>query len=116
MSVTTNYVNDGVEGETIEEKLQRVVNNKEAITDGAPPIYTERSDGVQPAYNIRADKWDIAIDAMDVVSKTDIAKRTARKEALEDLNKKTKGDEKGGHEGKNDAKGEPTQGTQGGTE
>ena len=48
------------EGEFIEEKVARVVENKEPIEDGAPIIYTERKDGVIPAYNIRTDKWDIA--------------------------------------------------------
>ena len=53
------------EGEFIEEKVARVVENKEPIEDGAPIIYTERKDGVIPAYNIRTDKWDIALTAMD---------------------------------------------------
>lgn len=58
-----------VEGETIEEKVARVVENKEPIEDGAPIIYTERKNGVIPAYNIRTDKWDIALTAMDQVNK-----------------------------------------------
>lgn len=57
------------EGEFIEEKVARVVENKEPIEDGAPIIYTERKDGVIPAYNIRTDKWDIALTAMDQVNK-----------------------------------------------
>ena len=57
------------EGEFIEEKVARVVENKEPIEDGAPIIYTERKDGVLPAYNIRTDKWDIALTAMDQVNK-----------------------------------------------
>lgn len=57
------------EGEFIEEKVARVVENKEPIEDGAPIIYTERKDGVIPAYNIRTDKWDIALNAMDQVNK-----------------------------------------------
>ena len=50
------------------EKVARVVENKEPIEDGAPIIYTERKDGVIPAYNIRTDKWDIALTAMDQVN------------------------------------------------
>ena len=57
------------EGEFIEEKIARVVENKEPIEDGAPIIYTERKDGVIPAYNIRTDKWDIALTAMDKARK-----------------------------------------------
>ena len=57
------------EGEFIEEKVARVVENKEPIEDGAPIIYTERKDGVIPAYNIRTDKWDIAMDAYDKMTR-----------------------------------------------
>ena len=41
------------EGETIETKVNRIVNNGEPIKDGAPIIYTERKDGVLPEYDIR---------------------------------------------------------------
>lgn len=63
------------EGETIEAKVNRIVNNKEPITDGAPIIYTERKDGVLPEYDIRTDRWSIAIDAMDKVNMDRLAKR-----------------------------------------
>lgn len=53
------------EGETIEEKVNRVVNNNEPITDGAPIIFTEKKDGVLPEYNIRTDRWDVALTAME---------------------------------------------------
>ena len=43
------------EGETIENKVQRIVLNKEPIEDGAEIIYTEKKDGVLPQYNIRTD-------------------------------------------------------------
>ena len=62
------------EGEFIEEKVARVVENKEPIEDGAPIIYTERKDGVIPAYNIRTDKWDVAQAAMDAVNQANLAK------------------------------------------
>lgn len=61
------------EGETIETKVERIVENNEPISDGAPIIYTERKDGVRPEYNIRTDKFDIALDAMDAVNKSKIA-------------------------------------------
>lgn len=72
---TTIRVNDSYQGERIEEKIQRIVNNKEPITDGAPLIYTERKHGVQPAYDIRTDRFEIAVEAMDKVTKTHLAKR-----------------------------------------
>jgi hypothetical protein len=64
-----------VEGEPIEHKIERVVSNGEPIKDGAPLVYTERKDGVNAAYNIRTDRWEIAADAMDAVHKAMIAKR-----------------------------------------
>lgn len=75
---STLNVNESYEGETIEQKINRIVNNKEPITDGAPLIYTERKDGVQPAYDIRTDRWEVAVEAMDAVSKTHTAKREQR--------------------------------------
>lgn len=55
------------EGEYIEEKVRRITENGEPIEDGAPIIYTERKDGVNPAYNIRTDRWEIAQNAMEQV-------------------------------------------------
>jgi hypothetical protein len=68
-------VNNSVEGETIEDKIERVLNNNEPIADGAPIIYTDRRDGVLPAYDIRTDRFEIAIDAMNKVSASQLAKR-----------------------------------------
>ena len=53
------------EGESIETKCARILQNNEPITDGAPIIFTEKKDGVLPEYNIRTDRWDIALDAMN---------------------------------------------------
>lgn len=81
-------VNQSFTGETIETKIERIMNNNEPIKDGAPLIYTDRDDGVQPAYDIRTDRWDVAIDGMNAVSKAQLAKRDelakARKESKEE--------------------------------
>lgn len=69
---------ESYEGETIEKKIRRIVNNKEPISDGAPIIFTERKEGVQPAYDIRTDRWEVACDAMDKVAKSHLAKREER--------------------------------------
>lgn len=66
------------EGETIEMKVNRLIQNKEPIKDGAPIIYTERKEGVVQAYNIRADRWEIAAEAMDAVHASTAAKRDAK--------------------------------------
>lgn len=62
------------EGESIENKVRRITENNEPITDGAPIIYTNRDDGVLPAYNIRTDRWEVAQAAMDAVNQANLAK------------------------------------------
>ena len=59
-----------VEGERLELKIDRMTQNNEPIGDSAPLIYTPRKDGVIAAYDIRTDKWDIALDAMEKVNRT----------------------------------------------
>ena len=81
-SKTTLIHNDSYEGETIEKKIRRVVNNKEPITDGAPLIYTERKKGVEPQYDIRTDRFEIAVEAMDKVTKAHQAKREERQKTI----------------------------------
>jgi hypothetical protein len=68
-------------GETIEQKVERIVSNKEPITDGAPEIYTERKDGIGAAYNIRTDRFEIAAEAMDKVQASLTAKRDNKAKA-----------------------------------
>lgn len=65
-------------GETIEQKVRRITVNKEPITDGAPQIYTDRKDGVQAQYNIKTDRWEIAVDAMSYIDKSHKARREER--------------------------------------
>jgi len=72
---TSLSINNGYEGETIEQKINRIVNNKEPIKDGAPIQYTDRKDGVKPEYNIRTDRWDVALEATEHNAKTWKARR-----------------------------------------
>ena len=74
-------------------KMERIVNNKEPIKDGAPIIYTERKHGVAPQYNIRTDRFEIALDAADNIAKSYMARRENR--------------------GKNEERTEGTEGTEG---
>jgi len=75
---TTIELNQSIEGETIEAKIRRVTNNKEPITDGAPIIFTERKDGVKPEYDIRTDRFELAVEATDLMTKTHLSKREER--------------------------------------
>lgn len=72
---TSIKLNQSKEGEPIEKKIDRIVNNNEPISDGAPLIYTPRQAGVLPEYDIRTDRFDIAIDAMDKVTASKLAQR-----------------------------------------
>ena len=62
----------------MEKKIERIVSNKEPIKDGAPIIYTNRAEGVKPEFNIRTDKWEVALDAMSAVSRERVKNRTMK--------------------------------------
>lgn len=68
------FITETKEGETLEKKVKRITENKEPITDGAPIIFTEKKDGVRPEFDIRTDRWVIALNAMDAVNRERIAK------------------------------------------
>lgn len=55
-------------GETLIKKIQRILDENEPLTDGAPMIYTPKQAGVREDCNIRTDKWEIAMSAMDRVN------------------------------------------------
>lgn len=80
------------EGESIETKCARILQDKEPITDTAPIIYTAKEDGVLPAYNIRTDRFDIAMDAYDKITRASAKKEMAPKaEDFGDVPDKTPG-------------------------
>ena len=89
---TSIRVNESYLGEPIETKIERVTTNKEPITDEAPIIFTERKMGVMPGYDIRTDRFEVAIDAMHKVNKSRIAKSTEKPESGDE--KPAGGDEK----------------------
>ena len=86
---------EAIIGITIEEKVRRWFENKEPIDESAELIFTERKDGVEPAYNIRTDKWDLACVAMDAVQRDYLAKRNQRikeKDEQDEKNEKNETD------------------------
>ena len=58
------------DGETIEQQVYKMVYEKEVPKHAKVPTYTERKDGVLPAYNPRTDKFDIAAEVMDKAAKS----------------------------------------------
>lgn len=83
MTKTSIKVNKSLQGETIEQKLERIINNGEPIKDGAPLVYTERKNGVEAQYDIRTDRFEVAVEAMDKVTKSHLAKREERGKVVE---------------------------------
>lgn len=69
------------EGESIESKMRKVFAEGSPIEEISPMIYTERSEGVLPMYNIKTDKWDEALTAMDKVAQIHSANREKKEQA-----------------------------------
>lgn len=80
-------VNESIEGETLETKIERLIANSEDVEDGVGSVYTERKDGVLPAYDIRTDRMELALEALDKAHRWDLAKRN---KGIEDRNQSEK--------------------------
>lgn len=75
-------------GESIEEILRKKTATKEKVEEVNPPIYTPLADGIIPDYDIRADRFDVAIEAQDKFTASKIAK-AAGEPILEQKEKET---------------------------
>ena len=87
---TTLDCDNAYRGESIEEKVRKISENNEPIDDSSPLMYTNRKDGVNADYNIRTDRWDIAVEAMDKVAKAKIAQRDERERKQNEANEAMK--------------------------
>lgn len=76
------------EGEIIEKKIQRIMDEKTPIDDSAPIIYTEKKNGINPAHDVRTDRFDLALEAMEIETKNRIA---ANEENFKDVPDKLEG-------------------------
>ena len=82
-------------GETIEDEVYKMVYEKNIPSAQKSIIFQERKEGVQPAYNVRTDKFDIALDAIDTVTK--YGQKTARtKDQKKDQESRENSDDKSG--------------------
>ena len=68
-------------GETLIKKCQRILDESEPLTDGAPMIYTPKQEGVRDDCNIRTDKWTLAMNAMDRVNNYKLNEYLKKEEA-----------------------------------
>lgn len=75
--------NETYEGKSLEEALADKIAGEEIELGGKALLYSERKDGVLPITNIRTDRWDIAMMALDSVEKARIAKRDSSGKTLD---------------------------------
>lgn len=76
------------EGKSIEEHLRLMIAGKEPIDLGAKIQYTERKDGVHAEYDIRTDRFMIAMGAWDKAHATNYAQRMQADGFVKDENGK----------------------------
>lgn len=81
-SKTKNYwnvkpANETYVGESLEDKLARMLTNKEPIEATEPMAYSGENDGVAPQFNPRTDRWEIAREAMQNVKTMRDAQKAA---------------------------------------
>lgn len=85
------------EAEPREVKLRKIISGEASnMEDGVfPTIYTEKRDGVLPEYDIRTDRFEVAIDAIDKINQStvnQIAKSKGETEAVKDFGTEGKTD------------------------
>lgn len=85
------------EAEPREVKLRKIISGEASnMEDGVfPTIYTEKKDGVQPEYDIRTDRFEVAIDAIDKINQSaasQIAKNKGETDAMKDFGTEGKTD------------------------
>nr|DAJ47825.1 MAG TPA: hypothetical protein [Microviridae sp.] len=85
------------QAEPREVKLRKIINGEaNNMEDGVfPTIYTEKKDGVQPEFDIRTDRFEVAIDALDKINQmaaNQIAKSKGETEAVKDFGTEVKTD------------------------
>lgn len=81
---TIHCIGKVTDGVTIEDNVAKMLAGKERVEITRMPIYTKKSDGVLPQYNIRTDRFQMAQDVMDYATKTVIAKRDEYLKTLEE--------------------------------
>ena len=85
-----NEPNLTYQAEPREVKLRKIISGEaNNMEDGVfPTIYTEKKDGVQPEFDIRTDRFEIALDAMDKINQSaasQIAKSSGETETVKDF-------------------------------
>lgn len=75
------------EAEGLEVKLRRVTETNEPLAGDIPTVYTKKTDGVLPAFDIRTDRFEIAREAMSKVQESEMTKEAQRMDVLKPIEK-----------------------------
>lgn len=78
--INVKVESDIQEGEAMERKVEKMLAGTEAVELTRSPIYQERRDGVNPAYNIRADTHEILREAVEASTQKYFEARKIRQE------------------------------------
>lgn len=83
------------QAEPREVKLRKIISGESSnMEDGVfPTIYTEKKDGVLPEYDIRTDRFEVAINAIDKINQSvanQVAKSKGETEAVKDFGTEVK--------------------------
>lgn len=66
---TSLEINQSYQAEPLCQKLKKIINEKGKIDDSAPIVYTNKKDGVLPAYDIRTDRFEVARKGVEQLGK-----------------------------------------------
>lgn len=62
------------EGLSLEQEIEQLIKSKQPLQGGATMIYTEKSKGVLPEYDIKTDRFDIAAETKHAATRRAIMK------------------------------------------
>lgn len=68
LRIICEETNETVEGESIEQKMEKILAGKEKVELTRSPVYQERRAGIEPQYNIRTNKMEILQDAVQTAT------------------------------------------------
>lgn len=79
-------------GESIEEKIRKARTQGVKIDSVAPVIYTAKKEGVKPEYDVRTDRQEIALDAINKYQGSEQFKNMELNEEMNNETEETKTD------------------------
>lgn len=73
------HINKTYKAESLMMKIRRMLANREPIEDEIETVYTNKKDGVLPAYDIRTDRWEVAMEAIGKMQNAEISEQLKTK-------------------------------------